>query len=665
MGGKYQKLKGQKRKHFKSPNTTLKHFLGFFLPKSFVHFLWSQPDEFRPTKFFLGAGLGILFALSLAKILIFPMTIREHTKVELLGCMTGVAAVGWGTSPQFRCASLLVIPKFLGKEGRLYILTYMLAAVYDGPVANIRHNLGEVVRSISCTVELQIENAKKAWKISLAPMRKILKDMVRSGKTLRTESQEVSRSFTELNKQVASRAGTESRLVREAEGSASTQEVYEAKTRMRCQRIIQQAVRRCRAWFQTKHRSCMQTIAVPLVNHLLCLPMKFSFLCYLAKVMNTWCQDKIPVEGNFGQTYDRVNDSVENLNQDFTASVVIQEERQEMLVGANLSSHKHLVDDVNEQVYQSSKQLGTAVTMLRVLLSCMFILVFASAYSYTNKYNEDIRFDNLYISRYFRQIDARRRKQKKRTLLPLRRAEESRVIEPLRLAFQPAETKSVMLELLGCLPPLVFLLMACALDSLLYTIFSTIRNHSFIQYSFRSEKRPSTSTPPGWIRTRVRKGGRQPPLGSQGWRGNPDGPSPSEHHRGPEHVLRNGDGDQQPAVRRNELSTSTMKCFVGVWLSSLCNASASFCKRGGAREWKPLLNRIGRCCPFLKRILLRRCILCNRPESHHSLMCSNPECETVYCQICWKDMGKTCFACHPEDLVSEDESSEGETGYAD
>ncbi|KAL7978091.1 hypothetical protein Chor_005078 [Crotalus horridus] len=533
MGGKYQKLKGQKGKHFKSPNT------------------------------------------SLAKILIFPMTIREHTKVKLLGCMTG-------------------------------------------PVANIRHNLGEVVRSISCTVELQIENAKKAWKISLAPMRKILKDMVHR--------------FLVLMKS----------------------------------RIIQQAVRRCRAWFQTKHRSCMQTIAVPLVNHLLCLPMKFSFLCYLAKVMNTWCRDKIPVEGNFGQTYDRVNDSVENLNQDFTASVVIQ-------------------------VYQSSKQLGTAVTMLRVLLSCMFILVFASAYSYTNKYNEDIRFDNLYISRYFRQIDARRRKQKKRTLLPLRRAEESQVIEPLRLAFQPAETKSVMLELLGCLPPLVFLLMACALDSLLYTIFSTIRNHSFIQYSFRSSHHLEVKVGGETLMARLLRS----TIGAL--------------NTSSEMVMETNNLQCLPEPRgmsRDEyvkctapLGALVVLCFLQVYVFRLRRVIAAFYfpkrekkriiylynemlrrrvafvlvqrkriilqARRRKRVRKPLLNRIGRCCPFLKRILLRRCILCNRPESRHSLTCSNPECETVYCQICWKDMGKICFACHPEHLVSEDESSEGETGYAD
>lgn len=37
--------------------------------------------------------------------------------------------------------------------------------------------------------------------------------------------------------------------------------------------------------------------------------------------------------------------------------------------------------------------------------------IFARAYSYINSYNQDIRFDNIYITRYFRQIDARRRKQ--------------------------------------------------------------------------------------------------------------------------------------------------------------------------------------------------------------------------------------------------------------
>lgn len=46
--------------------------------------------------------------------------------------LTGLGAIGWGTSPHIRCASLLLVPKMLGKEGRLFILGYALAAIYAG-----------------------------------------------------------------------------------------------------------------------------------------------------------------------------------------------------------------------------------------------------------------------------------------------------------------------------------------------------------------------------------------------------------------------------------------------------------------------------------------------------------------------------------------------------
>lgn len=35
--------------------------------------------------------------------------------------------------------------------------------------------------------------------------------------------------------------------------------------------------------------------------------------------------------------------------------------------------------------------------------------------------------------------------------------------------------------------------MLCGLDWALYSIFDTIRQHSFLQYSFRSEPRPETT----------------------------------------------------------------------------------------------------------------------------------------------------------------------------
>lgn len=39
----------------------------------------------------------------------------------------------------------------------------------------------------------------------------------------------------------------------------------------------------CRRWFDRKHEQCMERIWVPLLNHLLCLPMKFKFFCSIAR----------------------------------------------------------------------------------------------------------------------------------------------------------------------------------------------------------------------------------------------------------------------------------------------------------------------------------------------------------------------------------------------
>ncbi|KAM9623288.1 E3 ubiquitin-protein ligase DCST1 isoform 2-T2 [Morphnus guianensis] len=475
------------RRRQKPPNTTLKRVVVALLPAPCSRFLWSQPDQYRTNKFFLGASVGTLLGLGLCQLLIVPMNITEMRKVQLSYGLAGVTALGWATSPHFRCASLLMAPKFLGKEGRVYVLSFVLAAIYNGPVANIWHNLEEVTRSLGCVAELQVNHSRQLWQVSTAPLRRVMEDMARSGQTLSAEMQNISRTFVGLNEEVASGEGYDLRQRRHPDPqlAPSTQQLYEMKTKLRCTYVIELGMQRCWDWFSAKHDACMARVVVPLISHLLCLPMKFKLLCHIIKVMHSWCWDKIPVEGNFGQMYDLVNNSVSNLSQEFSASVVFQEEHHDMLLGANVSAEQ-LMEEVTSRLQQHGAHLGQAVSFFRLLLSCSFLLVFISAFSYTKKYCQDICFDNLYVTTYFRQIDARRRKQHKRTLLPLRRAEVSAVIFPCRLAMQPPELQSMVLELLECIPPLLLLLLACGLDHALFTMLSIIQQHSFVQYSFHS-----------------------------------------------------------------------------------------------------------------------------------------------------------------------------------
>uniref|UniRef100_A0A7N5P3D9 E3 ubiquitin-protein ligase DCST1-like n=1 Tax=Ailuropoda melanoleuca TaxID=9646 RepID=A0A7N5P3D9_AILME len=201
--------------------------------------------------------------------------------------------------------------------------------------------------------------------------------------------------------------------------------------------------------------------------------------------MEVWCRRRIPVEGNFGQTYDSLNQSIHDLEGDFSATIELKEEKQAAVLGLN-KSWEHVSTELRDYVRHQEARLEWALGLLHVLFSCTFLLVLRASFSYMDSYNGDIRFDNIYISTYFRQIDERRKKLGKRTLLALRKAEEKTVIFPCNPSVQASEMRNVVRELVETLPVLLLLLLLCGLDWALYSIFDTIRHHSFLQYSFRS-----------------------------------------------------------------------------------------------------------------------------------------------------------------------------------
>ncbi|KAM7055458.1 E3 ubiquitin-protein ligase DCST1 [Molossus nigricans] len=684
---------GAKGRRRRLPHTTVQRLLSWGLPTSCSRFLWRQPGEFPVTAVLLGAGTGGLLAIGLFQLLVNPMNIYEDQKMMMLYSLVGSGAVGWGTSPHIRCASLLLVPKMLGKEGRFFVLGYALAAIYEGPVANLRHNLNEVVASLGCTVELQLNNTRKAWRVSIAPLRAVFQDLLGSKKSLRAETHNISNSFEDLDAQVNGDTGytpedatgleeETAQQVRTHQAKASryrvsTQKMYELKTKLRCSNVVNKAILSCRRWFDKKHEQCMQRIWVPLLNHLLCLPMKFKFFCGIAKAMEVWCRSRIPVEGNFGQTYDSVNQSIHGLDGEFSATIDLKEEKQAGLLGLN-TSWEHMSTEVQDYVRQQEAKLEWALGLLHVLLSCTFLLVLHASFSYMDNYNGDIRFDNIYISTYFCQIDERRKKLGKRTLLPLRKAEKKTVIFPYDPSIQASEMKNVIKEMMETLPVLLLLLVLCGLDWALYSIFDTIRRHSFLQYSFRSSHKLEVKVGGDSMLARLlRKTIGALNTSSETVVGSNNVPCL------PQPVCLNA-----TAYLRAGLPTALLVCLcllqafayrlrrviaafyfpkrekkrILFLYNELLRKRAAFTqlRRAAivrqAREQRARLHHLAdilhRRCPFLRPWLRRRCVVCQAPETPESYVCLTPDCDAVYCRSCWDDMRQRCPVCTPREELS-------------
>ncbi|MGH0186235.1 UNVERIFIED_CONTAM: hypothetical protein FKN15_020604 [Acipenser sinensis] len=260
--------------------------------------------------------------------LVHKLSMYEEHKIYIVYALIGVCALGWGFSSQFRCSILLIAPNMLGAEGRAYTMVFVLAGLYHGPITNINNNVQDVAYSMGCTVEMQVNHSKQMWRVMMDPFKQMVHDMV----------------------------------------------VH----------VVEEGVYRCKGWFKLKWKQCMDTIKVPIINHILCIPMTFDFLCNIMKLMTKWCKDKIPVEGNFGQTYDMLNDSVEHMGDEFSSSMVVQKTEQESLIGMKFNKAQ-ITEDLKLKLNNKKTLLNNVMGFIQVLLSCTFVFIFFSYVIVANK----------------------------------------------------------------------------------------------------------------------------------------------------------------------------------------------------------------------------------------------------------------------------------------
>ncbi|XP_067304661.1 E3 ubiquitin-protein ligase DCST1 isoform X5 [Pseudorasbora parva] len=426
----------------KTPHSALEQVCKHILPAGVHRFLFGPLSEFPMVRRLTGAVFGTLSGVGLFFGLMHNIAMTAVQRV-VVGCVfVGLCTLGGIFSSLFRCSVLLMFPSMIGSQGRTFLMVFVLHGLYQGPIANIQRNVQDVASSMGCHIDLQITHSKVMWRMLTEPYVQVVKEIVSDSEEFEKESQNVSKTFQKIRDEVMGRYGYDSLGKESVHTANSTQEEYVEKTRSRCDYVVQQGIRRCQDWFSMKWEECMKTIQAPLINHFLCIPMQFHFLCNIMRVMTPWCTEKIPVEGNFGQTFDKLNDSINRLAEHFTTNLVLKNLEQQSVLGVNVLQNfsKELSRVFQEKIVIAEKIAG----VINFLLSFTFITVFTSAFGYVRQFCRDIHFDNVYITTYFRQIDARRIRAGKRHLLPLKKAEQESLINPRSLSIHPSELMPVV-----------------------------------------------------------------------------------------------------------------------------------------------------------------------------------------------------------------------------
>lgn len=121
------------------------------------------------------------------------------------------------------------------------------------------------------------------------------------------------------------------------------------------------------------------------------------------------------------------------------------------------------------------------VLLVKRFFSLVFLRIIYLANNYHSNYLGDIEYDNVYITPYFRRIEARRRARGSATLMPLKKLERVKIIDPFAMKQSRYERRNLLGQTAKLLLEVMTTSTFVLLDKMLYEVLDTVRNHGQLE----------------------------------------------------------------------------------------------------------------------------------------------------------------------------------------
>lgn len=475
--------------------------------RPFYNLFCSRKREHRIAKVIFGFLYGLLLGLGFYELILVDLSFTENAAFLVGAVISLMLALGIAFSSQIRCIALLSIPSFCGKSGRGVLKALVLAYIISGPINNLSNNGKEVVRVFACTASLTYNLTKTRFELMFKPFTQALfgmkadvtevKDTLRSIRDVSApiagelEGEEEMRKLKEENDYLDA-ALDDTKRSNEIDAKYRTkgeeieakryEKMYMKKIEMRCEDQFTRAASKCRGMFQTAYDKCYETVTW-IAAWLLCWPMKLDFVCNIAQALggSSRCDPAKDMDPGFGEGYAYLKKSRAMLTKNFK-DVKLQYKIGKIKQLADIRDATDTAKAVMHDVKAKKTILDQFLIILKRLLAFIFLRIIINAQKYHDRYLRDIEFDNFYITRYFRKIDARRHAQEKHALLPLKKIERAKLVDPWSLTPLVSEREQLLGQTLKLLLEMITATTFVLLDRLFYEALDLVRRHARIEY---------------------------------------------------------------------------------------------------------------------------------------------------------------------------------------
>ncbi|XP_022088476.1 DC-STAMP domain-containing protein 1-like [Acanthaster planci] len=640
--------------------------------------IWGETWEFVMVKTVLGFAFGGLLGAALYFFVINRITALPPDGREAFGAViTLVLAAGFALSLQLRCIMILVLPNFFGRHGRSLLASFAFVLLLSGPVNNIVRNSKESARAISCTSSLTFNHSRELFLLLHKPFTDAFQNVRGRSEEIEREAKNVQQEFLDFEDEVEGNdvGGGKKRKYSGTQSPETLEKAYNFRNAERCEYLFDKGMQTCKRELKKMEDECFNQ-KKGLFQKLFCLPLKFERMCNLVNLFRFICKQVPEAPSEFGEMYLTLRRGIHSFDTNFKVDL-----RWQMTKFPDILNGTSITEVRARMAYEMRvrKQWFEAITALaKIFLSFMFILVFKSASNYSSKYLTNVSFDNVYLTAYFRKIDARRRKQNKRTLLPQKKSESNDIIEAARWKLRREEKKSMVVGTVRLLMQVIVSVILVFFDSLFYNMLDLIRRHSHVDFTFKGEHA---------LRIGVLGNGIIAKLFKKVL-------SAFDQHHAVNKLSSNKQCLPRPHQPDQQMIIMIFGVLGGIWLllyfqayglrlrrvicayfypkkekqrvlflyNDLLKKRVGFLKymrlkvRQLARE-KKLADKIGtlrtlrtrcpRLCCWLALCKLgrRKCLVCEDYEGAGFQECPTEGCDFIYCKDCWKDVKMKCYAC--------------------
>ncbi|KAM8986514.1 DC-STAMP domain-containing protein 2 [Ara ararauna] len=365
-----------------------------------------------------------------------------------LGALLGL---GMAFSAKARVTVLLSLPQIFTKEGKMLMLLLALTMAVQGPCANILHNFSRAAESLACGAELALNQTAERLQRAQEPLINFLskiKEIAQEAKAVGDRVRKFFRSIMDAVSHVA-------RTLRNVW-------LWLASVGRVCNEELGSPFNRCLSLFEEAKDNCER--AIPFLFFLCYIITAFKPLCGLANsawvpALLRWGQQSgpVPTAGvppwqrwqrpplsavalvfciipqyiqNFIQTNVAapLNNALDSVRREFEFNISAVHE-----FDISFNASKSLGEvalDIMEGVSQSLEPTRRVLGLFLNVSFLAILYMYFKALRYRHRYLQDDAFDNIYITRRFRELDQLRAEQGKPTVLPLTARECGRYISP-------------------------------------------------------------------------------------------------------------------------------------------------------------------------------------------------------------------------------------------